>query len=147
MQLFLRKSSKAVKEMHYLFNMFTGDVGVRVPNAGVPHPRGNGTNARVLGKYVRDEKVLPLEEAIRRITSLPAQKFQLQNRGLLKEGYAADIVVFDEKKVSDLSTFEKPHQYSTGFLFVIVNGKLTVDNGKHTGARNGEVLFGSGINK
>jgi N-acyl-D-amino-acid deacylase len=133
--------------MQYPFNMFASDASIRVMNAGVPHPRGYGTNARVLGKYVRDEKVISVEEAIRRMTSLPAQKFQLHNRGLLKEGYAADIVVFNENKVTDLSTFEKPHQYSTGFIFVIVNGKLTVDNGKHTGARNGEVLFGSGINK
>jgi N-acyl-D-amino-acid deacylase len=133
--------------MRYPFNMFASDASIRVMNAGVPHPRGYGTNARVLGKYVRDEKVLTLEEAIRRMTSLPAQKFQLRNRGLLKEGYAADIVVFDENKVTDLSTFEKPHQYSAGFIFVIVNGKLTVDNGKHTGVRNGEVLFGPGINK
>jgi N-acyl-D-amino-acid deacylase len=133
--------------MRYPFNMFASDASIRVMNAGVPHPRGYGTNARVLGKYVRDEKVLSLEEAIRRMTSLPAQKFQLQNRGLLKEGYAADIIVFDENKVTDLSTFEKPHQYSTGFIFVIVNGKLTLDAGKHTGARNGEVLFGSGITK
>jgi N-acyl-D-amino-acid deacylase len=133
--------------MRYPFNMFASDASIRVMNAGVPHPRGYGTNARVLGKYVRDEKVITLEEAIRRMTSLPAQKFQLQNRGLLKEGYAADIIVFDENKVTDLSTFEKPHQYSTGFIFVIVNGKLTLDAGKHTGARNGEVLFGSGITK
>jgi N-acyl-D-amino-acid deacylase len=133
--------------MRYPFNMFASDASIRVMNAGVPHPRGYGTNARVLGKYVRDEKVLTLEEAIRRMTSLPAQKFQLLNRGLLKEGYAADIVVFDENKVTDLSTFEKPHQYSAGFLFVIVNGKLTVDAGKHTGARRGEVLLGSGNKK
>lgn len=133
--------------MRYPFNMFASDASIRVMSAGVPHPRGYGTNARVLGKYVRDEKVISLEEAIRRMTSLPAQKFQLHNRGLLKEGYAADIAVFDENKVTDLSTFEKPHQYSAGFLFVIVNGKLTVDAGKHTGARNGEVLFGPGNKK
>ena len=74
------------------------------------------------------------------MTSLPAQKFQLVNRGLLKEGYAADIVVLNEQEVKDLSTFEKPHQYSTGFVFVLVNGMLTDEDGKHTGVRNGRVL-------
>ncbi len=126
--------------MKYPFNMFASDASIRVLHSGMPHPRGYGTNARVLGKYVRDEKVIPLEEAIRRMTSLPAQKFQLTNRGLLKEGYAADIVVFDEKTVADESTFDKPHQYSTGFKYVVVNGVLTVEDGKHTGARNGQVL-------
>ena len=133
--------------MRYPFNMFASDASIRQFGQGVPHPRGYGTNARVLGKYVREEKVLSLEEAIRRMTSLPAQKFQLTNRGLLKEGMAADILIFDENKVQDLSTFEKPHQYSTGFQFVIVNGKLTVENGVHTGVRNGAVLAGPGTNK
>ncbi len=123
--------------MKYPFNMFASDATIRTFNLGVPHPRGYGTNARVLGKYVRDEKILTLEEAIRRMTSLPAQKFQLQNRGLLQVGYAADIVVFDEKKVKDLSTFEQPHQYSTGFVIILVNGLVTVEDGKHTGLRGG----------
>ncbi|MBL7731593.1 MAG: D-aminoacylase [Chitinophagaceae bacterium] len=126
--------------MQYPFNMFASDATIRVLNAGMPHPRGYGTNARVLGKYVREEKVLSLEEAIRRMTSLPAQKFQLKDRGLLREGFAADIVIFDEKEVADVSTFEKPHAYSKGFVFVIVNGVLTVENEKHTGARAGTAL-------
>lgn len=126
--------------MQYPFNMFASDASIRVLGAGIPHPRGYGTNARVLGKYVREEKILSLEEAVRRMTSLPAQKFQLKDRGLLKEGMAADIVVFNEKEVKDLSTFEKPHAYSTGFYFVLVNGVLTVENGKHTGARAGRAL-------
>lgn len=123
--------------MKYPYNMFASDATIRVLNSGNPHPRGYGTNARILGKYVREEKILSLEEAIRRMTSLPAQKFRLKNRGLLLEGYAADIVIFDEKDVKDLSTFDKPHQYSTGFHFVLVNGVLTVDESKHTGARGG----------
>jgi len=135
------------KIMQYPFNMFASDASIREFGAGVPHPRGYGTNARVLGKYVRDEKVISLEEAIRRMTSLPAQKFQLKDRGLLKEGMAADIVVFDEAKVLDLSTFEKPHQYSTGFQYVLVNGKLVVDQAKHTGVRSGMVLYGPGLIK
>lgn len=130
-----------VRIMKYPFNMFASDATIRQLNAGVPHPRGYGTNARVLAKYVRDEKVISLEEAIRRMTSLPALKFQLNGRGLLREGYFADIVVFDEQKVQDLSTFDKPHAYSAGFSFVIVNGVLTVDNGKHTGARAGNALY------
>jgi N-acyl-D-amino-acid deacylase len=132
--------------MKYPFNMFASDASIRVMNAGVPHPRGYGTNARVLSKYVREEKVLSLEEAIRRMTSLPAQKFQLKDRGLLKEGMAADIVIFDENEVKDVSTFEKPHAYSKGFHYVIVNGSLTVDNEKHNGTRAGKALYGPGKN-
>jgi N-acyl-D-amino-acid deacylase len=126
--------------MQYPFNMFASDATIRVFGAGVPHPRGYGTNARVLSKYVREEKVISLEEAIRRMTSLPAQKFQLKDRGLLRENFAADIVIFDENKVKDLSTFENPHAYSTGFRFVIVNGIVTVENEKHTGVRAGKAL-------
>lgn len=127
--------------MQYPFNMFASDATIRVLNAGMPHPRGYGTNARVLAKYVREEKVISLEEAIRRMTSLPAQKFQLRDRGLLKEGMAADIVIFSEKEVRDVSTFEKPHAYSAGFHFVIVNGVLTVENEKHLGIRAGRALL------
>ncbi len=133
--------------MQYPFNMFASDASIRILNAGMPHPRGYGTNARVLAKYVREEKIISLEEAIRRMTSLPAQKFQLNNRGLLKEGYAADIVIFDEKEVKDVSTFEKPHAYSKGFHYVIVNGVLTVDNEKHLGVRAGKALYGPGFIK
>ena len=126
--------------MQYPFNMFASDASIRIYGSGNPHPRGYGTNARVLSKYVREEKVISLEEAIRRMTSLPAQKFQLTNRGLLHEGYAADIVVFDEQRVKDLSTYDHPHQYSTGFAYVLVNGQLTVDEGKHNGTRAGTSL-------
>ena len=127
--------------MQYPFNMFASDATIRVLNAGMPHPRGYGTNARVLAKYVREEKVISLEEAIRRMTSLPAQKFQLKDRGILKEGMAADIIIFNEKEVRDVSTFEKPHAYSAGFHFVIVNGILTVENEKHLGTRAGKALL------
>ena len=128
--------------MQYPFNMFASDASIRVFNAGMPHPRGYGTNARVLGNYVRTLKVLSLEEAIRRMTSLPAQKFMLHDRGLLKEGMAADIVVFDADKVTDVSTFTRPHAYSAGFKYVLVNGRLTVDNGVHNGTRAGASLYG-----
>jgi N-acyl-D-amino-acid deacylase len=131
--------------MQYPFNMFASDASIRAYGQGVPHPRGYGTNARVLSKYVREEKLLTMEEAIRRMTSLPAQKFGLRDRGLLKEGMAADIVLFDEKEVQDLSTFEKPHAYSKGFKYVIVNGQLVIENEKHLGTRSGKALHGNGI--
>jgi N-acyl-D-amino-acid deacylase len=126
--------------MQYPYSMFGADAGVPVPGKGMPHPRAYGTNARVLGKYVRDEKVISIEEAIRRMTSLAAQKFNLKDRGLLKEGMAADIVIFNEKEVNDLSTFEKPHALSTGFHYVIVNGQLVLSEGVHTGTRSGLAL-------
>ena len=131
--------------MQYPFNMFASDASIRAFGQGAPHPRGYGTNARVLGKYVREQKIISLEEAIRRMTSLPAQKFQLQNIGLLKEGMNADIVIFDEKEVSDKATFENPHQYSIGFKFVLVNGQLVVENAKHTGVKSGRALYGPGV--
>jgi N-acyl-D-amino-acid deacylase len=127
--------------MQYPFNMFASDASIRIYNQGAPHPRGYGTNARVLGKYVREEGVISLEEAVRRMTSLPAQKFGLKNRGLLREGFAADIVLFDEKEVADVSTYEKPHAYSKGFKYVLVNGQAVVNEGLHTGVRNGQPLL------
>lgn len=130
--------------MKYPFNMGGADAGVPIPGKSMPHPRAYGSNARVLGKYVREEHIISLEEAIRRRTSLPAQKFHLKDRGLLKEGMAADIVVFDEKVVKDQATFENPHQYSVGFLYVIVNGDIEIDNGVHTGHKNGRCLYGPG---
>ena len=130
--------------MKYPFNMGGADAGVPIPGKSMPHPRAYGSNARVLGKYVREEHIISLEEAIRRRTSLPAQKFHLKDRGLLKEGMAADIVIFDEKVVKDQATFENPHQYSVGFLYVIVNGDIEIDNGVHTGHKNGRCLYGPG---
>ena len=126
----------------YPFNMVGADAGVPVPGKGMPHPRAYGTNARVLAKYVRDEKLVSLEEMIRRMTSLAAQKFQLKDRGLLKEGMAADIVIFDLNEVTDKATFEHPHQYSEGFHYVLVNGQIVIDNGKQTGTRSGMTLKG-----
>ena len=131
----------------YPFNMVGADAGVPLPGRGMPHPRAYGTNARVLSKYVRDEKLVSLEEMIRRMTSLAAQKFQLKDRGLIREGMAADIVIFDLNEVTDKATFEQPHQYSAGFHFVLINGQLTIDNGKHTGIKGGTTLKGPGFNK
>ena len=126
--------------MAYPFNMAASDAGIAVMGVNRPHPRAYGTNARVLGKYVRAEKVMSLEEAIRRMTSLPANKFNLKERGLLKEGFIADMVVFDENEVTDMATFENPHQFSKGFKYVFVNGAMTVDNGIHNGARKGVAI-------
>ena len=128
--------------MKYPFSMTASDAGIVEFGKNMPHPRAYGTNARVLGKYVRERKVISLEEAIRKMSSLPAQKFQLKDRGLLREGFAADIVVFDEAEVNDLATFEKPHAYSKGFKYVIVNGEVVIDEGRHTGLRSGIVLKG-----
>ena len=133
--------------MRYPFNMFASDAGIARYGSGVPHPRAYGTNARVLGQYVRMLKVISLEEAIRRMTSLPAQKFQLRDRGLVREGMAADVVVFNADQIGDPSTFDKPHAYSTGFQYVVVNGQLVLDQNKHTGARSGVVLKGPGLLK
>jgi len=133
--------------MKYPFNMIGADGGVVVYGRGMPHPRAYGTNARVLGKYVRDEKLVSPEEMIRRMTSLAAQKFQLKDRGLLKEGMAADIVIFDLNEVRDKATFEQPHQFSAGFHYVLVNGQLVIDNATHTGIKSGTTLKGPGFNK
>jgi N-acyl-D-amino-acid deacylase len=132
--------------MQYPFNSFASDASVRVFGEGSPHPRGYGTNARVLSKYVRDEKIISLEDAVRRMTSLPAQKFGLSDRGLLREGYAADILIFDEKEVQDISTYDKPHAFSKGFKYVIVNGEVVVENEKHLGTRSGKPFYGKGYN-
>jgi N-acyl-D-amino-acid deacylase len=128
--------------MQYPYNMFASDAGIARFGSGVPHPRSYGTNSRVLGMYVRDLKVISLEEAIRRMTSLPAQKFNLQDRGLVHQGMAADLVIFDPQKVGDKSTFTQPHAYAEGFEYVIVNGKVTAQHGKHTGERNGQFVKG-----
>jgi N-acyl-D-amino-acid deacylase len=109
-----------------------------------PHPRAYGTFARLLGKYVRDEKVIRLGEAIRRLTTLPAEILKLKDRGSLKQGYYADVVVFDPATIQDHATYEKPHQYSTGVQQVFVNGVQVLKNGKHTGAKPGKVVYGPG---
>ncbi len=126
------------------YNMIGADAGVPIYGRGVPHPRAYGTNARVLGKYVREEKIISLEEAIRRMTSLPAQKFGFKDRGLLREGFKADIVIFDPEKVIDKATYKLPHAYSEGFSEVIVNGKVTIQNQQHVGIKAGVVLYGAG---
>ena len=122
-----------------------------IPNEGMflensTHPRTYGSFARLLGKYVRDEKVIPMEEAIRKLTSLPCSNLKIKNRGLLKPGYKADLVVFDPATIQDHATFEKPHQYSTGVEHVFVNGVQVLKNGEHTGAMPGKAVRGPGWN-
>jgi len=108
------------------------------------HPRAFGTFARLLGKYVRDEQVISLTEAIRRLTSFPAENLKLAERGVLKEGYFADVVVFDPASIQDHATFSEPHQYATGVLSVLVNGVPVLLNGEHTGATPGRFVKGPG---
>lgn len=120
--------------------MFASDSGIRVMGEGVPHPRGYGNNARILQKYVREEGVLSWSEAIRKMTSLPAQTFRLNDRGLLKLGLAADLVVFDPKAVKEVATYDDPHHYAEGFKSVIVNGVEVVSNDRHLGTRPGMPL-------
>ena len=108
------------------------------------HPRAYGNFARLLGRYVRDEKLIPMEEAIRRLTSLPARNLKIKERGELKPGYFADIAVFDPSKIRDNATFEKPHQLSEGMVHVFVNGTQVLSGGKHTGAKPGQVVRGPG---
>jgi N-acyl-D-amino-acid deacylase len=109
-----------------------------------PHPRAYGNFARLLGKYVRDERVVPLEEAIRRLTSFPAKNLGIARRGQLEPGHFADVAVFDPAKIADHATFEKPHQYSTGMVHVFVNGVQVLKNGEHTDAKPGRVVRGRG---
>ena len=111
---------------------------------GQPHPRYYGTFPRVLGHYVRDEKVIPLEEAVRKMTSLPAQRMGILDRGLLRVGMWADVVVFDPARIVDRATFAKPHQFSEGISHVVVNGATVIRSGAHTGAKPGRALYGRG---
>jgi N-acyl-D-amino-acid deacylase len=109
------------------------------------HPRAWGTATRILGKYVREEKLLSLEEAVRKMTSLPANRMGLAGRGIVRPGMFADLVVFDPDTVRDRATYEDPLQYSEGVPYVAVNGELVVDEGRITEARPGRPLYGPGF--
>ena len=109
-----------------------------------PHPRAYGSFARVLGRYVRDEGLLPLEEAVRRLSALPASVLKIRERGALQTGYFADVVVFDPDKIEDRATFDEPHQYAVGMRHVFVNGEAVLRDGEHTGATPGRVVRGPG---
>src|SRR5579884_560908 len=127
---------------------FGSDEAAQAPEGvflkSMPHPRAYGNFARLLGKYVREEKLLPLEKAVRKLTSLPAGNLGLDRRGLLREGYFADVVVFDPKTIADRATYEKPHQYAVGMKHVFVNGTAVLKDGEHTGAKPGRALWGPG---
>jgi N-acyl-D-amino-acid deacylase len=145
---FLMSEENVRKEIALPWVSFDSDAG-SIAAEGVflksnPHPRAYGTFARLLGKYARDEKIISLTEAVRRLTSLPAGNLKLDRRGRLKTGYYADVVVFDPATIQDHATYEKPHQYATGVIHVLVNGVPVIQNGEHTGAKPGQVVRGPG---
>lgn len=137
------KEDDVQRIMREPFTMIASDSGVREADESVPHPRGYGNNARVLGRYVRDLGLIALEDAVRKMTSLPAQTFGFRDRGMVREGFAADLVVFDEKIIADRATFDQPHQFPTGISYVVVNGEVVFGDGM-TGARPGLALRGAG---
>ena len=141
MVIFIMDEEDVKTVISHPLSMIISDSWVTTPYAGgKPHPRAYGTFPRVLRKYVREEKLLSLEEAIRKMTSLPATKVRLQDRGLIKEGFWADLVIFDPNKIMDKATYQDPHQYPEGINYVIVNGQIVVENGKLTGKRPGKVI-------
>lgn len=141
---FLMSEENVHKQVALPYMSFGSDAESAAPEGDFlkssTHPRAYGNFARLLGKYVREEKIIPLEEAIRKLTSLSAEKLRIKNRGLLKNGYFADIVLFDPTKIQDNATFDKPHQYATGMVHVLVNGIQVLKNGEHTGAKAGRFI-------
>jgi len=145
---FLMSEENVKKELAKPWISFGSDEASQAPE-GVflksnPHPRAYGNFARLLGKYVRDEKVIPMSEAVRRLSGLPATNLGLDHRGFVKEGMLADVVVFDLATISDRAPFEKPHQYAVGVKHVFVNGVQVIKDGEHTGAKPGRALWGPG---
>jgi len=148
---FLMSEKNVKKELAKPWISFGSDEASQAPE-GVflksnPHPRAYGNFARILGKYVRDEKVIPLVEAVRRLSGLPASNLGLDHRGFIQEGMFADIVIFDPATIADRATFEKPHQYAVGVKHVFVNGVQVLRDGEHTGAKPGRALSGPGKTK
>jgi N-acyl-D-amino-acid deacylase len=145
---FMMSEDNLVKQMKLPWVSFGSDAGSMSPEPPFtkanPHPRAYGNFARLLGKYVRDEKVIPLEEAVRRLTGLPATNLELDRRGFLREGMFADVAVFDPATIADQATFEKPHQFAVGMKHVFVNGGHVLKDGEHTGAKPGRALWGPG---
>ena len=145
---FLMSEDNVKKQILLPWVSFDSDAGALAPE-GVflqsnPHPRAYGNFSRLLGRYVREEKVIPLEEAVRRLTSLPATNLKLRRRGALEPGHYADVVVFDPNTITDHATFDQPHQLATGMVHVFVNGVQVLDSGQHTGATPGRVVRGPG---
>ncbi len=148
---FIMSEENIKKKIALPWMRFGSDAGSMTPEGKFlesnTHPRAYGNFARLLGKYVRDEKVISLEEAIKKLTSNPAKTLKIKNRGLLKKGYYADIVIFDKDKIKDFSTFSNSHQFSTGVIHVFVNGTQVLKDGKHTGALPGRFIKGPGYKK
>lgn len=145
---FLMSEDNVKKQIALPYMSFGSDAGSIAPEGlflnSNPHPRAYGNFSRVLGKYVRDEKVIPLEEAIYKLTKLPAINLKIKNRGSLTEGYFADLAIFDPSTIQDHATFAEPHQLSTGMVHVFVNGEQVLKDGEHTGALPGQVVRGPG---
>ncbi|MEX2661936.1 MAG: D-aminoacylase [Vicinamibacterales bacterium] len=145
---FLMSEDNLRKQIALPWMAFGSDAGSMAPELpftkSSAHPRAYGNFARLLGKYVRDEKVIPLEEAIRRLTGLPATNLELDRRGFIREGMFADIAVFDPQTIEDRATFEKPHQFAVGMRHVFVNGGHVLKDGEHTGAKPGRAVYGPG---
>ena len=133
-----------VRILRHPATMIGSDGSVPIFGRANPHPRSYGTFARVLGVYVREKKVLTLEDAVRKMSAFPAARLGLSDRGVLREGLKADLAIFDAATVKDTATFQKPHQYAEGFSQVIVSGQVIYENGEMTGARPGRVLYGPG---
>jgi len=143
--IFFQMAEEDVAElMKKPYNMIGSDGKIEIPGIEVTHPRAYGTFPRVIARYVRDQAVLKLPDAIRKMTSLPAEAMNFEQRGLLKKGYFADIVIFDLDKIQDTATFENPHQYPNGIHWVIVNGKIAAEDGAIVGKNGGRILYGSG---
>ncbi len=132
--------------MQYEGTMIASDGGIPAFGNGNPHPRSYGTNVRVLAHYVREKKLFSLEEAIRKMTALPARRFQLNDRGLLLPGFAADILIFDPEKVQDKAEYSAPHAYSEGMEYVIVNGRVVIEKREYQSVKSGQVLKGPAAN-
>src|SRR5213075_2693864 len=145
---FLMSEDNVRRQLQLPWVSFGSDEGSYAPEGvflkSSAHPRAYGNVARLLGRYVRDEKLVPLEEAVRRLSALPASNLKIRDRGRLVPGYYADVVVFDPRTIQDHATFDQPHQYSTGVRDVFVNGVQVLRDGEHTGALPGRVVRGPG---
>src|SRR5438067_2361557 len=148
---FIMSEENVKKELRKPWISFGSDEASQAPESPFtksnPHPRAYGNFARVLGKYCRDEKILTLPEAVRRLSAQPAENLGLDHRGMLKEGMFADVVVFDPATIIDHATFDKPHQFATGMKHVFVNGAQVIKDGEHTGSKPGRALWGPGKTK
>jgi N-acyl-D-amino-acid deacylase len=145
---FLMSEDNVRRQLAIPWVSFGSDAGALAPEGvflkSSNHPRAYGNFARVLGRYVRDEKIISLQEAVRRLSALPAKNLKITNRGMLRPGYFADVVLFDPATISDKATFDNPRQYATGMVHVFVNGRQVLKNGQHTGAKPGRVVRGPG---